>query len=208
VDHDPIADDPALTAALARAAAVIRSGGLVAYPTDTVYGLGCDPRNPDAVIRLFNAKGRDATRASPLIGASIGQLSSAVEFTPTALRLANSFWPGPLSLVLPARSEISRLVLGGLDTAAVRVPADATARRLAEAAGFAITATSANISGQPPVARPSLISSSLAGQLDYILDGGTLAGGAVSTIVDVTSDEPRLVRAGAIAWDRVLESLR
>jgi len=208
MDHNPIVDNPRSAAALARAAALIRGGGLVAYPTDTVYALGCDPRDPAAVARLFDAKGRDARRASPLIGASIGQLSSAVEFTATAQRLAEIFWPGPLSLVMMARSEISRLALGGLDTAAVRVPADATARNLAEAAGFAITATSANISGQPPVARASLISSALASQLDFILDGGTLAGGAVSTIVDVTGDAPQLVRAGAIAWDRVLESLR
>ncbi|MEO5897960.1 MAG: L-threonylcarbamoyladenylate synthase [Vicinamibacterales bacterium] len=208
MDHDSIVDDPKSVAALARAAALIRGGGLVAYPTDTVYGLGCDPRNPAAVVRLFSAKGRDAKRASPLIGASIEQLSAAVHFTATARRLADLFWPGPLSLVMMARPDISRLVLGGFDTAAVRVPADATARRLAEAAGFVITATSANISGQPPVARASLISSTLASQLDFILDGGTLAGGAVSTIVDVTGDAPQLVRAGAIAWDRVLESLR
>lgn len=205
---NPIVDDETLAANVARAASVIRGGGLVAYPTDTVYGLGCDPRNPAAVARLFDAKGRDPHRASPLIGASIEQLSGAVEFTTIAQRLAAVFWPGPLSLVMVARPEISRLVLGGLDTAAVRVPADATARTLAEAAGFVITATSANISGQPPVARASLISSTLAAELDFILDGGTLAGGAVSTIVDVTGDQPHLVRAGAVAWDRVLESLR
>jgi L-threonylcarbamoyladenylate synthase len=195
-------------AAIGRAAALIREGGLVAYPTDTVYGLGCDPTNPAAVARLFEAKERDAGRASPLIGASIEQLSHAVEFTEVARRLAASFWPGPLSLVLEARPAISRLVLGGLDTAAVRVPADETARSLASAVGFAITATSANISGQPPVARASLISARLGAHLDFVLDGGTLFAGAVSTIVDVTGAVPRLVRPGAVAWDRVLESLR
>ncbi len=195
-------------AAIARAAAFIREGGLVAYPTDTVYGLGCDPCNPAAVARLFEAKERDAGRASPLIGASIEQLSHAVEFTDVARRLAASFWPGPLSLVLEARPAISRLVLGGLETAAVRVPADETARRLASAAGFAITATSANISGQPPVARASLISARLTAHLDFVLDGGTLFAGTVSTIVDVTGAVPLLVRPGAVAWDRVLESLR
>jgi len=195
-------------ARIGRAANVIRNGGLVAYPTDTVYGIGCDPRNPHAVGRLFEAKERDPNRASPLIGASIEQLAEAVLFTDAALQLAASFWPGPLSLVLPARPEVSRLVLGNLETAAVRVPAHETARSLASAAGFAITATSANISGQPPVARASLISSRLAGHLDFVLDGGTLSAGSVSTIVDVTGDVPRLVRAGVIAWDRVLESLR
>jgi L-threonylcarbamoyladenylate synthase len=201
-------DERSLTADIARAAACIKRGGLVAYPTDTVYGIACDPRNADAVRRLFEAKGRDAGRASPLIGASIEQLAQAVEFTDVARRLAAAFWPGPLSLVLQARPGISRLVLGGLDTAAVRVPADDTARGLATAAGFAITATSANISGQPPVARASLLSEHLTVHLDFVLDGGTRSAGAVSTIVDLTGDVPRLVRAGVTAWDRVLESLR
>jgi len=195
-------------AGIARAAALIRDGGLVAYPTDTVYGIGCDPRNPEAVARLFEAKERDAGRASPLIGDSIEQLSEAVEFTEIARRLAASFWPGPLSLVLEARPAISRQALGGLDTAAVRVPADEMARSLASAVGFAITATSANISGQPPVARASLLSAQLIAHLDFVLDGGTRQDGAVSTIVDVTGAVPRLVRSGAVAWDRVLESLR
>jgi L-threonylcarbamoyladenylate synthase len=204
----PMPLDENTLAGIARAAALIRDGGLVAYPTDTVYGIGCDPRNPVAVARLFEAKERDAGRASPLIGASIEQLSEAVEFTDIARRLAASFWPGPLSLVLEARPAISRQALGGLDTAAVRVPADETARALASAVGFAITATSANISGQPPVARASLLSAQLIAQLDFVLDGGTREDGAVSTIVDVTGAVPRLVRSGAVAWDRVLESLR
>jgi L-threonylcarbamoyladenylate synthase len=204
----PMPLDENTLAGIARAAALIRDGGLVAYPTDTVYGIGCDPRNPEAVARLFEAKERDAGRASPLIGDSIEQLSEAVEFTGIARRLAASFWPGPLSLVLEARPAISRQALGGLDTAAVRVPADEMARSLASAVGFAITATSANISGQPPVARASLLSAQLIAHLDFVLDGGTRQDGAVSTIVDVTGAVPRLVRSGAVAWDRVLESLR
>ena len=201
-------DQSSLQADITRAAGLIKSGGLVAYPTDTVYGIGCDPRNANAAARLFEAKAREGSRASPLIGASIEQLSHAVEFTDIARRLAASFWPGPLSLVLQAKPGISRLVLGGLETAAVRVPADETARSLANAVGFAITATSANVSGQPPVARASLLSERLLAHLDFVLDGGTRSAGAVSTIVDVTGDVPRLVRAGVTAWERVLESLR
>lgn len=191
-----------------RGAEVVLSGGVVAYPTDTYYGLACDPRSPLAVARLFALKERDGSRASPLIGASLEQVSAAVELNAAARRLAAAFWPGPLSLVLPARSGICRTVLGGLDTAAVRVPADATARALAEAVGFCITATSANRSGEAPVTRASEITGSLAARLDFVLDGGPAPGGAASTIVDVTSVEPRLVRAGVIAWSRVLESLR
>src|SRR5215208_5725996 len=107
-------DQRSLNADIERAAVLIRSGGLVAYPTDTVYGIGCDPRNQHAAARLFEAKGRDVNRASPLIGATIEQLSEAVEFTEIARHLAASFWPGPLSLVLPAKPDISRVVLGGL----------------------------------------------------------------------------------------------
>ncbi|MBA3297432.1 MAG: threonylcarbamoyl-AMP synthase [Acidobacteria bacterium] len=191
-----------------RAADIVMAGGLVAYPTDTFYGLACDPRNPHAIARLFAAKNRDGRRPSPLVGASLEQVSAAVDLNAVARRLAAAFWPGPLALVLPARAEIQRTVLGGLDTAAVRVPADATARALAEAVGFCITATSANLSGEPPVARASEISRSVAVHLDFVLDGGPVPGGAASTIVDVTAAEPRLIRAGPIAWDRVLESLR
>ncbi|HXG56833.1 MAG TPA: L-threonylcarbamoyladenylate synthase [Vicinamibacterales bacterium] len=191
-----------------RAAEIVLSGGVVAYPTDTYYGLACDPRSPLAVARLFALKERDGRRASPLIGASLAQVSAAVELNAAARRLAAAFWPGPLSLVLPARSAICPAVLGGLETAAVRVPADATARALAEAVGFCITATSANRSGAAPVTRVSELDQHLGDQLDFVLDGGTAPGGAASTIVDVTSAEPTLVRPGLIAWGRVLESLR
>ena len=191
-----------------RAADIVMAGGLVAYPTDTFYGLACDPRNPHAIARLFAAKNRDGRRPSPLVGASLEQVSAAVDLNAVARRLAAAFWPGPLALVLPARAEIQRTVLGGLDTAAVRVPADATARALAEAVGFCITATSANRSGEAPVTRASDLDQHLGDQLDFVLDGGTAPGGAASTIVDVTSAEPTLVRPGLIAWGRVLESLR
>ncbi|MEO6212909.1 MAG: L-threonylcarbamoyladenylate synthase [Vicinamibacterales bacterium] len=193
---------------LTRAAELVRRGGLIAYPTDTFYGLACDPRNEQAVARLFAAKGRAAGRASPLIGGSLEQLSHVVEFTETACTLAAAFWPGPLSLVLRSRAEVCSMAIGGLGSAAVRVPADAIARALADAVGFCITATSANISGEPPVTRASAISAGLIAHLDYVLDGGELPGGAASTLVDATDAQPRLLRAGAIAWERVLESLR
>jgi L-threonylcarbamoyladenylate synthase len=179
----------------------------VAYPTDTFYGLAVDPRNAEAVGRLFVVKGRDADKASPLIASSLAQAAEAVEFTDLGRRLAERFWPGPLSLVLMARDALSRDVLGRGDTAAIRVPRDEIARGLAAAVGYCITATSANLSGHPPVSTPALIDDQVRGRIDFILEG-TSPGGAPSTIVDVTSDLPRLVRAGAIAWDRVLESLQ
>ena len=192
---------------LRRAAEVIRRGGVVAYPTDTFYGLGVDPRNAEAVGRLFVIKGRDADKASPLIASSLAQATEAVEFTDVARRLASCFWPGPLSLVLKARDALSRDALGGGDTAAIRVPDDEIARGLAAAVGYCITATSANLSGCPPASTPALLDDEVRRRIDFIIEGVS-PGGAPSTIVDVMSDAPRLVRAGAIAWDRVLESLQ
>lgn len=192
---------------IVKAAEVIRNGGVVAYPTDTFYGLAVDPRNVDAVGRLFALKGRDAEKASPLIAASLAQAEEAVEFTITGRRLAGCFWPGPLSMVLKAKAVVSRSALGGGDTAAIRVPREDVARALADAAGCCITSTSANLSGRPPATTPALIDDEVRRRVDFIIHGAS-PGGAPSTIVDVTGDVPRLVRAGAIPWDRVLESLQ
>ena len=205
VTIDPSAIDPT---AIARAAAVLAAGGLVAYPTDTFYGLAADPRNVEAVRKLFDAKGRSPDQASPLIAATSAQAEQAVEFTDAARILATHFWPGPLSLVLPARPSVQRAVLGGGETAAVRVPDHSIARALAGAAGFCITATSANRSGGPPAQLPNAIDAVLLAHIDLLIDGGQTPGLAASTIVDLTDRVPRLVRHGAIAWDRVLESLK
>lgn len=194
--------------AIARAAAALAAGGIVAYPTDTFYGLAVDPRNLDAVRKLFDAKGRAATHASPLIGATVAQAEQAVEFHDAARKLAAQFWPGPLSLVLQARALICREALGGGDTAAVRVPDHAIARALAAAASFCITATSANLSTAPPARSADEISPVLLAHIDVLIDGGPAPGVAPSTIVDLTDPVPRLVRTGRIAWERVLESLQ
>jgi L-threonylcarbamoyladenylate synthase len=192
---------------VSRAVEVLRAGGVVAYPTDTFYGLAVDPRNPVAVAALFRLKGRDPQKASPLIAASLAQARAAVEFNPRALRLAERFWPGPLSLVLPAHASIDPAVLGGGSTAAIRVPAHDVARALAGALGCCITATSANLSGDPPVRMPADLDDELRGRVGFVIDGVT-PGGAPSTIVDVSATPPRLVRAGPVPWERVLESLQ
>ena len=186
---------------------VLRQGGVVAYPTDTFYGLAVDPRDATAVAALFALKGRDAGKASPLIAGSMEQAMAIVEFTPLADRLAAQFWPGPLSLVLHSKGSLCRSVLGGGATAAVRIPADDVARSLALAFGACITATSANVSGRPPARTASEIDAEVLARGDFVVEG-TSPGGEPSTLVDVTGEAPRLVRAGAIAWDRVLESLR
>ena len=203
-----IASDEIEPPAISTAVAALADRGIVAYPTDTFYGLAVDPRNADAVRRLFEAKGRAPDQATPLIAATLIQAEEAVEFNDVARRLALRFWPGPLSLVLPARPAIDRGALGGGRTAAIRVPAQPLAQALARGAGFSITATSANLSGQPPPQTAFDIADPLLEHVAVLLDGGITPGGAPSTIVDVSEGIPRLVRAGLTAWERVLESLQ
>ena len=198
---------PASPESIDRAVEVLRNGGVVAYPTDTLYGLAVDPRSAVAVAGLFALKGRDAASAIPLIAASVAQARTAAEFSDLALKLAKSFWPGPLTIVLPASAVIRRELLGTGSTVALRVPAHPTAQALAARHGFCITSTSANRSGEPAATTAEQVSNELMNVIDLVLDGGPSPGGAPSTIVDVTGDRPRLVRAGAIAWERVLESL-
>jgi L-threonylcarbamoyladenylate synthase len=197
-------------AVIARAADVLRQGGLVAYPTDTVYGLAVDPRNSEAVARLYAAKGRGAQSAIPLIAASLEQAEEAALFGDRELRLARAFWPGPLTIVMAPRVDFAAAVLGGGTTVAVRVPAHAVARALAEAFGFCITATSANRSGESPAATAADVAAAFGagGGVDLLLDAGAVAGGPPSTMVEIGQDGPRLIRAGAVPWSRVLESLK
>jgi L-threonylcarbamoyladenylate synthase len=197
---DPLDPEPA---ALDRAADVIRLGGVVAIPTDTLYGLAADPFNDEAVGRVFAMKGRAGGRALPLIAADLEQIVSQVgALSPRALTLANRFWPGPLTLIVSAPDALSHEVTGGTGKVGIRVPAHAVARGLCRACHRPLTATSANVSGQPSAATPDLVSATLV-QLDALLDAGPARGGAPSTIVDVTGVAPRLVRAGAISWEEV-----
>lgn len=196
--------DPTLIRSAVRA---LRSGRLVAYPTDTLYGLGADPRRPDAVERLFRAKGRPAEMAAPIIAGDVEQVERhAGRLTPLARRLARRFWPGPLTLVIAAAPALSRRLLGGGDTVAVRVPDHPVARTLALQLGCPVTATSANRSGAPPPTTASAVVAALGPGVALVLDDGPSASPAPSTIVDARGETPVLVRRGAVAWDRVLES--
>ena len=198
---------PASADGIARAAAVLQTGGVVAFPTDTLYGLAVDPRRDDAIERLFALKGRRPDAAVPLIAADLAQAMEAGEFGARELTLAHTFWPGPLSIVVPARGAISRAALGGSTTVAIRVPAHEVARELAASFVFAITATSANASGQQPAETAEDVATSVPA-VDLILDGGRVAGGRPSTIVRFDGGVPTCLRDGAIAWDRVLKSLQ
>jgi L-threonylcarbamoyladenylate synthase len=193
---------------LSQATAVLHDGGIVAYPTDTLYGLAADPRSAAALAQLYRIKGRPVDAAIPLIAAGVAQLEAAGgELDPATRRLAEAFWPGPLTLILPAWAGLDPNVHAGLGTVAVRVPDHPVALLLAELHGGPITSTSANKSGEPATRDPGEVRRTLGGELDALIDAGLSPGGPPSTIVDASGREPRLVRAGAVPWTRVLKCL-
>lgn len=199
-------------AAFAEVSAAIARGDLIAYPTDTFYGLGADPRLASAVARIFDAKGRAGEQAIPLIAADVEDVERWFgALSPRAARLAAAFWPGPLTLVIPLRDTAlpAELTSGG-DSIAIRVPDHAIARAVAAAAGGVITSTSANRSGLPPKQHASEVLAEVGESLALIVDAGPTPGGAPSTIVDVRDEQspPRLIRTGVVPWRRVLESLQ
>lgn len=202
---DPVEPDPTTIAA---AVDVLRGGGIVAYPTDTLYGLAVDPRRDAAVDRLFAVKERDRSAAVALIAADVPQAQRVGTFGGSELALARAFWPGPLTIVVPAAAGLSKRLSGDLGTVGVRVPAHAVARALASAFGSCITATSANVSGGPPAMTADEVAAALDGRIDAVLDAGPAPGGPPSTIVEFAEGRPVLRRSGAVAWDRVLESLQ
>ena len=194
---------------IAQAARIIRTGGIVAVPTDTLYGLAVDPFSDAAVARLFAVKGRAAERALPLIAADADQITSTLGALPPMARpLADVFWPGPLTLLLDAPPTLAAEVSGGTGRVGVRVPAHDVARAVCRACASVVTATSANVSGEPAVNDPDEVERTLGPRIDALIDAGQTHGGPPSTIVDVTGDRPQLVRAGAIDWNEVQAWLR
>jgi L-threonylcarbamoyladenylate synthase len=189
------------------AAAHIAAGGVVAFPTDTLYGLGADPQNASAVQKVFAIKGRRDDNPLPLIAASTEAAEQAGRLTVLAHRLARRFWPGPLTLVVPVQAQIAREVHQGTNKIGIRVPGHVVARALALASGGVLTATSANPSGRPPSNDPEEVALLATDGLDALLDAGYSRGGPPSTIVDVSGEWPVLLREGAVPWDRVLEFL-
>jgi L-threonylcarbamoyladenylate synthase len=188
------------------AAEVIRRGGLVAFPTDTLYGIAADPFSRAALTRLFALKGRSTERAIALIAGDVTQVVEQIgALSPTASRLASSYWPGPLTLLLPRPSSIPEELTGGSDRVGVRVPNHDIARAFSRACGCLLTATSANLSGKPASNHPDDVAAVFSSSaLDLLLDGGKTPGGPPSTIVDVLDDGAlHLIRPGAIDWEEV-----
>ncbi len=190
---------PADADAIARAAAVLQNGGLVAFPTETVYGLGANALDGDAVARIFAAKGRPSNNPVIVHIAELMQVNQVVsEWPPIADALAKRFWPGPLTLVLPKRHEIPDVVTAGGETVAVRVPGHPVALALLQAAGLPIAAPSANRSNRLSPTTAKHVATDLGVRIDLVLDGGPTPGGIESTVVEVTGSALRLLRPGLL----------
>lgn len=191
---------------LALAVEAIRRGEVVAFPTDTLYGLAVDPRSEEALEALFALKGRSADRVVALVGASLDQADEIATIAGTARRLAEQFWPGPLTLVVPARMPVASLARSAAGLIGIRVPDHPVARALAEGCGHVLTATSANASGQPSTSLPEHVARTLPG-LSVLVDAGPSPGGPPSTLIEAVTSEVRLLREGVLPWSRVLEFL-
>jgi L-threonylcarbamoyladenylate synthase len=186
----------------------IRSGGIIAYPTETFYGLGVDPFNPAAVGRLFAVKGREPGKPIPIIIDELSRAEGIVGIISQESRtLIGKFWPGPLTLLFVASSRLSSELTGGTGKVGIRIPSHSIALRLLRAAGQPITATSANLSGEPGATSAARVHEMLGEHLDLIIDGGETPGGSGSTIVDTSFHPPRLIREGKIPFQEVLGCL-
>ena len=194
---------------IARAADLLRSGGLVAFPTETVYGLGGDACNATAVSRIFAAKGRPAF--NPLIShvASAQDAFALGIETPAARLLADAFWPGPMTLILHRRPDcpIARLTSAGLDRIALRVPAHEGARQLLQHFAGPVAAPSANPSGRISPSRATHVMAGLGHKVDLVLDGGRCSSGVESTVIDASSPQPVILRPGGVTRDRIAREL-
>ncbi len=201
IDRDNIDDG-----LLSEAATILREGGLVAFPTETVYGLGADALDETAAKKIYEAKGRPSD--NPLIAhiADEGGLKRLVSAIPdTAIKLMKACWPGPLTLIFPKKDDVPLTTTGGLMTVAIRMPSDEIARHLIKLTGVPVAAPSANISGRPSPTRADHVIKDLDGKIDMIIDGGEVGIGVESTIVDVTEDIPVLLRPGAVTLEMLEE---
>ncbi len=179
---------------------VVRSGGVIAFPTDTFYGLGVDPRNAGAIDRLFSIKGRSAGQPILLLMSDAAEVPEwAASVTQAAERLISRFWPGPLTLVFDARADVLPALTAGTGRIGLRVPGNELTRSLLRYVGSALTGTSANRAGASAARTADEVAGELGDQVDLIVDGGPTAGGLPSTVVDVSKDLPRIIRQGVIS---------
>ena len=185
---------------------LVLAGRLIAYPTDTVYGLGCNPFNLDAVARLVKAKER-VKGSLPILVSSIREAEQMGEMKRIAAELASKFWPGPLTLVVKSRSSLPATVTGSSLMVGLRIPNHEIARRLIYESDGAIIGTSANISGHPSLRTAEEVFRELEGRIDLVLNGGPVTTGRESTVVRVLGEEVTVLREGAISRDDILKAL-
>ena len=193
---------------LEKAVRFLGSDGVVVFPTDTLYGLGADVFSLPALQRIFSIKGRPPELALPVLVAGLDQVEAvALPMSGEARRLAQRFWPGPLTLVMRRSPQLPDLVTGGADTVAVRMPGHPVPLELARRLGRPITGTSANLSGRPDLLDLDALESQLGHLVDYIIRAGPAPTGTASTVVDITGGAPRLLRQGVLSLEEVLEAI-
>ena len=195
---DPVQPEADL---IAQAAAVLKGGGVIAYPTETFYGLGVDAKNEKAIERLFAVKGRDFKNPIPVVIGDISKLNQLVTDVPSlAQELIARFWPGPLTLIFAAAPSIPDRLTAGTGNIGIRISSHPIARLLAGQLGGPLTSTSANRSGQKECVTAREVLEKIGDDLDCIIDGGETPGGKGSTILDITQDPPVVLRAGVIDY--------
>jgi L-threonylcarbamoyladenylate synthase len=194
-------------ACLEEAVRVLRAGGLVCYPTDTVYGIGAAAGDDAAVRRLFAVKGRSPGKPLPLLLSDAADAAWVAEVTPLARTLAARFWPGALTIVMRKAPSYRSLALAGGETAALRVPDHDLVRGIIRALGEPVTGTSANRAGAPAPVAAAEVAFQLGEMVELIIDGGRLRGRAESTVIDITQEEPRILREGALSRSEVERAL-
>jgi L-threonylcarbamoyladenylate synthase len=186
---------------------VLREGGLVCYPTDTVYGIGAAAGDDTAVRRLFAVKGRAPDKAMPLLLAEASDAARVAEVTPLAETLATRFWPGALTIVMRKARSYRSLALAGKGTAALRVPDHDLVRGIVRMLGEPITGTSANRAGAPVPVSAAEVALLMGEMVDMIIDGGRSRGRVESTVIDITPDAPEILREGAVSRGEIEEAL-
>lgn len=194
--------------AIERAAEMLQHGGLVAFPTDTVYGVAAHGFQPEAIQRLYEAKARPRNKAIPLLLASADDVVRVARHVPEAAwRLAERFWPGSLTLVLLRAADLPPVLTAGGDSVALRVPDHPVALTLIRSVGGPLATTSANRSGGPDPVTAEDVEHQLGGRIDVILDGGPCPGGVPSTVLDLTADPPRILRRGPVSREALSRTL-
>ena len=189
-----------------KAAQIVKKGGLVVYPTETVYGLGCDPLNIQAVKQIIEVKG-NRNKPLPILAASIDDAERIAVTSSNAKMLAAKFWPGHLTLVVPKKPILPEIVTFGLDTVGLRIPRNSVALKLASLSGGLLVGSSANRTGEVPPRSVQELSEELTDMVDVVLDGGESVRGIPSTIVDLTSNEPKILREGPISPKAIFATL-